>query len=895
MKNVLHILKRDILRLLKVPPAIVVVLALLILPSIYTWYNVIGFWNPYSNTGNLRVEVVNEDEGASSELTGDIDVGDLIVDALKDNDQLSWGFSNYDDAMFQLQSGQVYAVFVIPKDFSEDLLTITTGDFIKPDIEYYVNEKAGPVAPKITDSGATTLDETINSTFVQTVSEKAIEAIDAAIAQSRDRNEERQSSASAQIAIALERIDEVSASLEELMGAADSMSSKVSDVRGSLSSARSAIDEAADSLNTISGLSSSLQSDLSKLSAEAMPAVNQSIRLISQTSAQAAQTAADLARAAGVAQGDIASAIGDANAIVAGNDAAIESLRQIANSVPDGTAGKSELLQAILTLENANDRAKANLQTLEQANDRAGQVTESALADMNVINDAVQQATEDASRYSDTLFGSVIPSLENSLAALSQATSAMASSIDSQRLLIRQASDLTDDMDETLGVTKEALQQTIDLVGALKQELGTIRDDIVSIGASDAITQLLGSDAADGLDAKSIADFIGSPTDLVTEQLYTLNAYGAAMAPLFMNLTFWIGAFMLMVIMRQEVDGKGIKGLTLTQRYLGRFLLFAIMVVLQATICCAGLPIIGVEIQNLPALFFAAIISSLAYLSIIYALSVTLQHIGKGICIVLVFAQIPGATGLYPIEMTAPFFQAIYPILPFTYGISAMRESICGFYGLHYLNDILILVLFFAISMAVGILVRPFLSNVNRMVARQIKQSGIYNGEDVEVPTRRYRFSQVIRALADREEYRRALDERYERFRRLYPKLIKWCAIIGIVVPVIFTVVFSLTTEEKIVVLNVWLAWLIIVFVALVVIESLRASIERQMRLDDMSESELRSMYLDRNKMEMVGEPGRVERPDKAGEPVKSDNAVKSVKATKSAKVGKSGKEADDE
>ena len=90
MKNVFRVLKRDILRLLKVPPAMVVILALLVLPSLYTWYNVLGFWDPYESTGHLHVCVVNEDEGADSELTGHIDVGEMIVDELHGNDQLDW-------------------------------------------------------------------------------------------------------------------------------------------------------------------------------------------------------------------------------------------------------------------------------------------------------------------------------------------------------------------------------------------------------------------------------------------------------------------------------------------------------------------------------------------------------------------------------------------------------------------------------------------------------------------------------------------------------------------------------------------------------------------------------------------------------------------------------------
>ena len=178
MRNVLKILKRDLLRLLKTPQALVVVFALMVIPSLYTWYNVIGFWNPYDNTGNLTVCVVNQDAGGSSELTGELNVGERIVDQLHENNQLHWEFTDYDAAMNELKSGRAYAAYVIPEHFTADLLTITTGSFTQPKIEYYVNEKSGPVAPKITDTGATTLDETINSTFVATVSDVVVKTID---------------------------------------------------------------------------------------------------------------------------------------------------------------------------------------------------------------------------------------------------------------------------------------------------------------------------------------------------------------------------------------------------------------------------------------------------------------------------------------------------------------------------------------------------------------------------------------------------------------------------------------------------------------------------------------------------------------------------------------------
>lgn len=894
MRNVFRILKRDILRLLKVPSAIVVVLALLVLPSVYTWYNVIGFWDPYNNTGNLRVQVVNQDEGASSDLTGRINVGDKIVDALKENSQLDWEFTDFDTGMQRLESGQAYAMFVIPEDFSSDLLTITTGTFKQPDVTYYVNEKLGPVAPKITDTGATTLDETINSTFVSTVSEAAVDAIDSSISKTKADGEKSQSEASERISEAISGIDDTVAAIDEMAAKASGITEKVQSIRTTLDSVKSSIGDAAQTLEDMAASALALQTTLDDIAQTAQPAVNQAVSTISQTASKTAETVNSLADAASNAQADIKRAIDDAQNIVDANDAVIASLDQTVQSIPDGTVGKAQLQLAVTNLRNANERMKDNLRTLESANDKAGQINASAKTDIEAINGTIQQAASDASSYSNTLFGSVVPSLKSSLASLAGVASSAAQAVSGQIGLIDSAYALTDDMDAVVKQAVDALGQTSDMLLALKSDLETVRTDVVALGQSDAIASLVGEDVADGLDPQKIADFMGSPTNLVTEQLYTLNSYGAAMAPLFMNLTFWIGAFMLMVIMRQEVDGKGIRNLTLTQRYLGRFSLFAIMVVLQASICCAGLPVIGVEIQSLPALFFAAIVAALSYLSIIYALSVSLQHIGKGICIILVFAQIPGATGLYPIEMTAPFFQAIYPALPFTYGISAMRESICGFYGFQYMLDICTLLSFFFVFMAVGILVRPLLSNVNRMVARQIKQSGIYNGEAVEVPMRRYRFSQVVRALADKEEYRRVLDARYARFQSMYPKLIRGAIIVGIAVPVVFTIVFSVNMNEKIVVLTAWLLWLVVVSVFMVVVESLKASFERQMKLEYMSDDQLRRMYLDRNGMEKVSDPAPVRTVIKAAKGVEAAHEDGAANSSPKHSKGGEGGEADE-
>ena len=160
--------------------------------------------------------------------------------------------------------------------------------------------------------------------------------------------------------------------------------------------------------------------------------------------------------------------------------------------------------------------------------------------------------------------------------------------------------------------------------------------------------------------------------------MFPVSSYGSAMAALFTNLSLWIGAFVMMVIFKVEVDTEGVAPIRVGEAYVGRFLLFASLGVLQAIVVCVGDLIIGVQTASAVAFVGTGILISLAYVSIIYALCVAFGHVGRGLCVLLVIMQIPGASGLYPIELMPQFFRNIYPFLPFTYGIDAMRETIAG-------------------------------------------------------------------------------------------------------------------------------------------------------------------------------------------------------------------------
>ena len=165
------------MRILRNPVAVVVTLGVAIIPSLYAWFNILANWDPYSSTGNLQVAVANEDKGTASDLVGRLDAGKQVVSQLKKNDRLGWTFVSADKAVEGVQSGEYYAAIVLPKDFSESLINSITGSSDKPNIIYYVNEKKNAIAPKITDTGATTIDSQINATFVSTVSKTLVQTM----------------------------------------------------------------------------------------------------------------------------------------------------------------------------------------------------------------------------------------------------------------------------------------------------------------------------------------------------------------------------------------------------------------------------------------------------------------------------------------------------------------------------------------------------------------------------------------------------------------------------------------------------------------------------------------------------------------------------------------------
>ncbi|MGN0382946.1 MAG: YhgE/Pip family protein [Eubacterium sp.] len=179
MKNIFRIFRRDCRNIGKNVVALVVVMGLGILPSLYAWFNILSNWDPYgpSATSNIKVAVAYDDTGI--DIAGvNINISANIVEALKTNDSIGWVFTDSsNDAIEGVRSGDYYAALIMPADFSKDMVSFMSDSMTHPEIIYYTNQKKNAIAPKITDKAKTSVKQQVNATFISTLTNSLVKSI----------------------------------------------------------------------------------------------------------------------------------------------------------------------------------------------------------------------------------------------------------------------------------------------------------------------------------------------------------------------------------------------------------------------------------------------------------------------------------------------------------------------------------------------------------------------------------------------------------------------------------------------------------------------------------------------------------------------------------------------
>lgn len=836
VKKAFQIFKRDILRLLKNPVALVITIGVCVIPSLYAWYNIVANWDPYGNTANIKVAVANNDQGTSNEYVGELNAGDETVSKLKENDQLGWVFTDADAAVEGVKSGEYYAAIIIPDDFSTNLTSMLTGTFTQPQLEYYCNEKKNAIAPKVTDTGAQTVEEQINETFVATVSETLVEKIQNAAGDLDAQGAETQGGI-------LENVQRSNQALQDVRDALAGM-------QKTIETSKEAGAKADETLSALSGQIPSLVNALDKGDALLASARISSRNFASSLNTTLSHGLTQMGKAssnANVAVGKLSGAISAAGGKV---DGALADVQMVINDVNRIIIDIREItgIDSGLVL-SALEEQLAELQTLKDAlQDQSTDIQNSAGAiagAVSSLDSATQQGISAMEGVQQDMASTVLPQLSQGMDSFSEVSGDLTGVVASLEPTIAQARGVLSQLTTTLDQASSTMSQADSSLEKLQGTLSTAANDVAALRASeslDKLDEILGASSAD------LADFMSSPVTLTTKAVYPVSNYGSGVAPFYTNLALWVGGCVLIAIIKLEVDGEGIGAFTATEGYFGRWLLLVVLGFVQAFIVCCGDLVLGMQCLRPELFVLAGIFTSFVYVNIIYALASAFKHIGKALVVILVIVQIPGSSGMYPIEMMPDFFQRLHPLLPFTYGISAMRETIGGMYGMDYAINLGVLAVFLAVALFIGVKLRTLMLNLNLLFDKELERTGVMICEKDDRPRERFSLRWALRAMLDTAGYREDLILRAARFEERYPKLIKagFMLVFGLpVVLFILTATLDLEIEGKIIMLVLWIVSVIVADTYMIVVEYIRESMQFQLRIaelpDDALVNEIRS------------------------------------------------------
>ena len=514
---------------------LVVVMGLIIVPCLYAWFNIAGSWDPYGNTGNLKIAVVNTDEGYDSDLIPvEVNVGENVTATLRGNESFDWVvLNNREKAIEGVKSGAYYAAVVIPKTFSADMMTLFSTDVKHADIEFYENQKANAIAQIVTEKGSSAVQSQVNETFTETITSIGLKTVSSLLDyMSTDQVSNFIANLSSTLGDSIEDLRDVRANASSLAGILSSTSDSLTSASGMLkqtgtvdestkqlmehvksgiSDSKEALKDANDAINAaIDGSAGSFDNVSAEL-AKAFDAANQHVDLtVSQLN--------DAAAALNTRADDI--------------DATADQLRSFADQVTDEKLQDS--LKSVATslsriaVEYRNN-AKDLTATAKSLSDSMAEVNKSRAEVDQAIADAKAGISGAKTDY-DSTFSVKAKELKKTVSGVLDSLNGISSDLDSA----------VDGLTDASGSLAKGLSKAAKLVNKASDQLGEASDKI-SAFKDELDGALMSDDLATiktmiGNDPEGLAVSLSGPVALDRKPVYPIRNYGSAMAPFYTSV-----------------------------------------------------------------------------------------------------------------------------------------------------------------------------------------------------------------------------------------------------------------------------------------------------------------------------------------------------------------------
>lgn len=692
MKNIIEIFRKDIKEVFRKTNTWIIIVGLIFLPSMYAWPNILSSWDPYGHTNNIKVAVTSEDAGATVDGK-DLNLGTSLVEGLKNNKNLDWQFvSNKQEAEDGVRIGNYYASIVVPKNFSQDMTSVSRTEPQRATIEYTVNEKINAISPKITNSGASAIANNISKNFVETANGIIFEKLHEAGIKFEE-NLPSIEKAKEEIFKLNDNFFTYESTLSELIGKVEYGYNILNNVQNTLPEidrvATNSImiaDKAGITINNIQGFNERL-----------LPIINNHLNVVEEVSKEANVIAKELQQKP------------DKTEEIKARQKALDSRLQASTE-------RLQLVKNIFEYFNKLSSERLFNNQLERVTTLSNDITTIKEVNNNIYNkmdhydeiaDTVKEEFVNKSARVNEVSSNMNSKLNVEVAPLiSQVLSKAEVNIDKVSGIIAGAQGELPAVERKLSETEVKISNAYGKLLSLQAQMPSAKSKIQKL--TDEIKK-----ADSGIDKNQLfnllkvdykqqAEFFANPVKLQENKLYHIENYGSAMTPFYTVLSIWVGSLLMSSLLTTKVEDEE-KKYKPYQKYFGRGLLFVIISLFQTLIITLGdMYVLGTQATSPYRFVLYALLISLLFSSIIYTIVCILGNVGKAVCIVLLVLQLGSSGGTFPIQMTSEFFQALYPKVPFTYSIGLLREAVGGVYIPAVERDIKILFIYLIVVLVGG-------------------------------------------------------------------------------------------------------------------------------------------------------------------------------------------------
>ena len=692
MKNIIEIFRKDIKEVFRKTNTWIIIVGLIFLPSMYAWPNILSSWDPYGHTNNIKVAVTSEDEGATVDGK-ELNLGNSLVEGLKNNKNLDWQFvSNKQEAEDGVRIGDYYASIVVPKNFSQDMTSVSRSAPQRATIEYTVNEKINAISPKITNSGASAIANNISKNFVETANGIIFEKLHEAGIKFEE-NLPSIEKAKEEIFKLNDNFSTYESTLSELIGKVEYGYNIVNNVQNTLPEidrvATNSImiaDKAGITINNIQGFNERL-----------LPIINNHLNVVEEVSKEANVIAKELQQKP------------DKTEEIKARQKALDNRLQASTE-------RLQLVKNIFEYFNKLSSERLFNNQLERVTTLSNDITTIKEVNNNIYNkmdhydeiaDTVKEEFVNKSARVNEVSSNMNSKLNVEVAPLiSQVLSKAEVNIDKVSGIIAGAQGELPAVERKLSETEVKISNAYGKLLSLQAQMPSAKSKIQKL--TDEIKK-----ADSGIDKNQLfnllkvdykqqAEFFANPVKLQENKLYHIENYGSALTPFYTVLSIWVGSLLMSSLLTTKVEDEE-KKYKPYQKYFGRGLLFVIISLFQTLIITLGdMYVLGTQATSPYRFVLYALLISLLFSSIIYTIVCILGNVGKAVCIVLLVLQLGSSGGTFPIQMTSEFFQALYPKVPFTYSIGLLREAVGGVYIPAVERDIKILFIYLIIVLVGG-------------------------------------------------------------------------------------------------------------------------------------------------------------------------------------------------